>query len=318
MSNILILSAGRRVSLLKGFQDAAHRLGNCRVLAADADPQMRAACHIADQAFVLPRVTSRDYPLALKELCRKYDISLVIPTIDTELAILADMRDEMAACGITLLVCCKNIVATFADKRSTAKFFEDRGLNTPAHYPKSDLKFPLIVKPYDGALSAGVHLVCSEQELTPAMLCNEKNIFCEYIDNKVHSEFTCDLYFNRHGDLKCVVPRKRLEIRGGEVSKGEVCKNDIVPLIFENFSHLDGARGVMTIQLFRHNETKRSTFIEVNPRFGGGYPLSRCAGADYQAWLLQEYLAGQPIDVFDNWTDGTIMLRYDAEVIVKI
>jgi len=216
-----------------------------------------------------------------------------------------------------VLICSNALVSAFADKRLTAQFFEEHELHTPALYPKDALKFPVFVKPYDGSLSAGAHLLKSEKDLTPAILQNEKNIFCEYIDHSAHSEFTCDLYFDRYSDLKCAVPRKRLEVRGGEVSKGEACKNEIVDLLFNSFAHLEGARGVLTVQLFRHDETEQSVFIEVNPRFGGGYPLSRCAGADYQTWLLQEYLGNETIPVFHNWQDGAIMLRYDAEIMTQ-
>ena len=315
--NILVLSAGRRVSLLRGFQDAAGVREGMRVFAADARPALSAACQSADAAFELPRVNTPDYADALLKLCRENDIKLVVPTIDPELPVLAALQPAFAEEDIDLVVCAPSLVDAFADKRNTAEFFRERGLATPGLQSRDDLSYPVFVKPYDGSLSAGAMVVRGPEDLSPAMLANDRNLFCEYIDHEVYDEFTCDLYFDRRGALMCVVPRKRLEVRGGEVAKAEACKNDIVPRLFDVFGQLEGARGPLTLQLFRHRETGDAFFIEVNPRFGGGYPLSRHAGANFQEWLISEYLEGKPPTVFNDWEDGAIMLRYDDEVITR-
>jgi carbamoyl-phosphate synthase large subunit len=56
--------------------------------------------------------------------------------------------------------------------------------------------------------------------------------------------------------------------------------------------------------------------LEINPRFGGGYPLTGAAGADYCAWLIAEYLLNKEIGFFDDWEADLLMLRYDAKVIL--
>ncbi len=201
MSNILILSAGRRVSLVKGFQVAAATRRGVGVVAADAAPEMSAACHAADRASRLPRVGAADYADALFDLCVRDDIRLVVPTIDTELAVLAEMRARFAAAGVALLVCDGALVDAFADKRLTALFFAERGLETAALYGRDAIRYPVFVKPYDGSLSAGAMLVRNAAEMTPSILDNPRNIFCEYIDHAEHTEFTCDLYFDRTGSL---------------------------------------------------------------------------------------------------------------------
>ncbi|MBN2128133.1 MAG: ATP-grasp domain-containing protein, partial [Sedimentisphaerales bacterium] len=76
---------------------------------------------------------------------------------------------------------------------------------------------------------------------------------------------------------------------------------------------LGAGPGVVTLQLFltRRNQIK---FIEINPRFGGGVPLSIRAGADFPRWILQELAGKRPRIGFDKFQDGLVMLRYDAEV----
>jgi carbamoyl-phosphate synthase large subunit len=313
--NVLILSAGRRVSLVKGFQEAGGARG-VRVLAADAAPSLSAACQIADGAYRLPRVSAPDYADALLALCAKEGVRLVIPTIDTELPVLAGQRRRFADAGVTLLVCDGPLIDDFADKRRTAAFFSARGLEVAKIYPRDAIQYPVFVKPFDGSLSVGATLVRAPADMTQAVLDNPRNIFCEYIDHAQHTEFTCDLYYDRKGALTCAVPRQRIEVRGGEVSKGRTVKGDVEQVLFDALAVIDGARGALTVQLFRNDATGRLVFNEVNARFGGGYPLTRHAGADYQAWLIDEYLFDKEILLRRDWKDGVLMLRYDAEVVV--
>ena len=141
-------------------------------------------------------------------------------------------------------------------------------------------------------------------------------MFMEYISSAEYDEYTVDCYFNKHSVLKCAVPRKRIFIRAGEISKGVTKKNRIVTEFMEKLSFLKGAVGCLTIQIFFHKENEKILGIEINPRFGGGYPLSYLAGANYPLWLIKEYLLNQKINVFDDWKDNLLMLRYDAEVLV--
>jgi carbamoyl-phosphate synthase large subunit len=61
-------------------------------------------------------------------------------------------------------------------------------------------------------------------------------------------------------------------------------------------------------------EDKKIKFIEINPRFGGGAPLSIKAGANFPKWILAEVIRKKPQIKFDGFKDGLTMLRYDAEI----
>ena len=56
--------------------------------------------------------------------------------------------------------------------------------------------------------------------------------------------------------------------------------------------------------------------IEINPRFGGGYPLSYNAGGNFPELLIREYFLNEAIEYFDNWKDDMLMLRYDDAVYI--
>jgi carbamoyl-phosphate synthase large subunit len=77
---------------------------------------------------------------------------------------------------------------------------------------------------------------------------------------------------------------------------------------------LDGLRGPMNVQIFCDGEDVN--VIEINLRFGGGYPLAHHAGARFAQWLVDETIGGKSIRS-EGWTEGLVMLRYDAEVIVE-
>ena len=313
MTNVLILSAGRRVSLVRSFQAVAH-VREISVFAADMNPRMSSACQIADNQFRLPHVHDPAYPDALAALCEDQEVALVIPTLDTELAILAHLRASFLARGTTIVVSDGNLIGICRDKRKTASFFAQMGLNSPKVMDPSALSYPLIVKPYDGSLSAGVHVLRSADDLSDTMLTSQRNIFCQYLDPTDYAEYTCDAYFDHAGHIRCVVPRLRIEVRGGEVAKGKTERNNIVPFLRETLTVLRGARGCLTIQIMRHRQTGALYLIEINPRFGGGYPLTSQSGAFYHEWLIREYIDGKAISSFDDWQDGMLMLRYDGEV----
>jgi carbamoyl-phosphate synthase large subunit len=124
------------------------------------------------------------------------------------------------------------------------------------------------------------------------------------------------MYYGKDHKVKSIIPRKRITVRAGEISKGVTCKNRIVDYLKTRLEYIDGAIGCITLQLFYSSCCKRIIGIEINPRFGGGFPLSYIAGGNYPDWLIKEYLFGENIDYFDNWEDNLLMLRYDDEVII--
>lgn len=317
MSNVLLLSAGRRVELVEAFKiEMAKRNLEGHVCATDLQPHLSAACQIADRAFKAPRVTDPGYIDFLLETCLAEGIRLVVPTIDTELLLLACNQSRFAAAGIHLIISDESLVALCRDKRKTSDLFTELGIDTPRIYERSAITFPCFAKPYDGSCSVGATLLPRPDALTSAMLEDEKMMFMEYIDS-THVEYTVDAYYDRMGRLTCAVPRQRIEVRGGEVSKGATRRHFVYEYLLPRLAKLQGARGCITVQVFANEATGRFAALEINPRFGGGYPLSYSAGANYPGWLIDEYLLGHDIEFFDEWENNLLMLRYDAKVLVR-
>src|SRR5208337_2093698 len=125
-----------------------------------------------------------------------------------------------------------------------------------------------------------------------------------------------DILADFAGRVRCVVPRLRMETRTGEISKGMTVKNRaLIDAGKRVVEALPGAMGCITVQCFLTPQGEIQ-FIEINPRFGGGFPLSAQAGADFPRWIIELMLGRNPQIALDGWTDGLLMLRYDEAVFV--
>lgn len=315
--NILITSAGQRVSLVRAFQTEIKReFQYSNVYTVDINPKLAPACIISDGYKKVNRVTDINYIDDLIEICEEWQIKLIIPTIDTELLILSQNKERFRKLGIYIVVSDEKFVSICRDKRLTNLFFIDKNIDIPKQYDKSNFQYPLFIKPYDGSLSKDIFLVNKKEELTEYQMQNSKLMFMEYIDSNIYDEFTIDAYYDRNNELKSVVPRKRLAVRSGEISKGLTLNNYLVEFVKEKLSVIDGAIGCLTVQVFFCEKKLRVVGIEINPRFGGGYPLSYLAGANFPKWIIEEYLLDRSISYFDKWESNLLMLRYDDEVLV--
>jgi carbamoyl-phosphate synthase large subunit len=322
MGNVLISSAGRRVSLVRAFQKELSDLGSeGRVFAIDAKPELSAACAVADKSEAAPALTDPSYTDFLCSFVRRHEIKLIVPTIDTELQLLSAARDHIRDAGAILAVSSPGFLDICRDKRRTQAFFQERGITTPREVPLDNDPFlPLYAKPIDGSSSKDNYLIATPEDLyryRPLLESTPGMIYMEAVNREEWDEYTIDLYYDRDGRLRCAVPRVRLATRSGEVVNATTHRNDLVPLMFDTFGSIPGALGCITLQLFRHRDGGRYIGIEINARFGGGFPLSYAAGANYPGWLLREHLLGQKIATCNDWKAGLTMLRYDQEILVS-
>jgi carbamoyl-phosphate synthase large subunit len=315
--NILFTCIGRRVSLLNCFRAAARELKiKAAVLGTDRT-DISPALRICDEGYVVKSVTHRNYIDQLLTIVRAKKIKLVVPTVDLDLRVLAHNKSKFNKLGCCVLVSDEKVIDICQDKRKTYRFLVKNGFDTPvttsvaAALSKKRFMFPMFVKPWDGYASRGNAVVKSRAEL---------RFYAKKVPNPICQEFvhgaehTCDVFVDFDMKVRCVVPRKRIEVRAGEVSKGRTVKNSRIihkaALLVEK---LGAGPGVITIQLFL-NKNGMVKFIEVNPRFGGGVPLAIKAGANFPKWIIQQMLGKNPRIMFGGFKDGLTMLRYDAEV----
>lgn len=314
---LLVSSAGRRVELINCFRADAQALGiELRVIALDASPELSPACKLADAAYRAPDCRHDEFVPFVEQLVTRESVALIVPTIDPELEILAGAAPRLDALGALVNVSSPQVVAIARDKMRTATILAKHGVRVPrtAHLTAAlsnptQWQTELIVKPVDGSSSIGIRRARSIMELSP-MRDAERYIVQEELQGP---EYTVNIYCDRNGRLRCAVPHRRIAVRGGEVSKGRTERIALLREMAERIAAaLAGCRGAMCFQAIL-DEGGVPALLEINARFGGGFPLAHAAGAHFPRWLLEERL-GLPCTASDDWRDGLTMLRYDSSV----
>ena len=317
MKNILITSAGKRVKLVRIFQKTILEMGsNAKVYTTDMKPAMAPAGIISDGCFLVPKCTTDGFIEDLLDICKEKEIGVIIPTIDPELIVLSNNRQRFKEIGVELMLSETDFIQICRDKRKTSSYFSQIGIAIPKLLDKNHPVFPMFAKPYDGSLSTNIHYIKNKSALTREILDDEKLLFMEYIDKAEYQEFTVDMYFGLDHKVKSIVPRERIEVRAGEINKGITRKNYLVNFLKQRMGYLPGVRGCICAQLFYRESDNDIKGIEINPRFGGGYPLSYYAKANYAEYVIKEYLLHEEIAYNENWLDNTLMLRYDEDIII--
>lgn len=315
--NILILSAGRRVELIKRFIRAKEAMNiNGNIVAVDIS-NTAPAIYFADRRYLIPAIESDDYISSIVEICNKENISLIVPTIDTELLKLSENRNyiekETAA---KILLSEDEVIRICCNKKNTQKFFEENEFGVPQLIDDDDIKncnytFPLFIKPLDGSSSINAFKINNDEELHFFIKYIDKPIIQEYIEG---TEYSVDVFCDFDAKPITIVPRIRIATRSGEIAKGMVDKNrEIIDDIQRLISVLKPI-GHITIQCMK---TKAGIkYIEINPRFGGGAPMSIDAGADSCEGIYR-LLNGESLSYNENYKDKSLFVRFDDSIVIN-
>lgn len=314
-TGVLISSAGRRGALVRLFQQAGGDGSPLAVHGCDMQPAQSAACQLADQAHQVPRCTEIGFIDAIEDIVRQHDIRLIVPTIDTELPIYAAAAPRLAAAGAFVHVSPPAVIACVRDKMATMGHLAGAGVPVPDSCTEQALRadparlgWPVFGKPVSGSASRGLGIYHSPDDLADSF--PEPMMFQPVLSG---AEYTVNMFIDRAGVLRTVVPHLRIQTRAGEVEKGRTERRADLRQLAEGIHRaLPEARGVLCFQVM-DDPRLGPRVIEINARFGGGYPLAHHAGAHFADWLVQEAV-GQPARAHDDWRDGVMMLRYDDAV----
>jgi carbamoyl-phosphate synthase large subunit len=312
--------------LVEAFRAAAKKL-EIRLEIHGADTSgMSPAIHCVDRAHRVLRIDDPKYIDALVRIVDSAEIDAIIPLLDPELPVLAGAADTFNKIGCQPIVGSPTAIRTCQDKLFTYKTLRTAKIDTPRTWPWKELleqpkhRFPYFLKPQRGSAGVGNYIIHNAAELSMLGRRVDDPIVQELIEG---DEYTVDVYCGLDGQPRCAVPRKRLEVRNGEVSKGLIVKDsEIMGIAMGVANVLVGSRGVITVQCIAtkprgRGRSRKVKVIEINPRFGGGVPLSIHAGADFPKWILMELLGRKPRINEGCFKDDVLMLRYDEAVYVK-
>lgn len=317
--NILITSAGRRGALVKYFKKTIEEMKGVKgkVISIDVNP-LSAALYLSDKHYIVPQIFVPNYIDTLLDVCRKEAIRLIIPTIDTELLVLSQNKKQFGENEVIVALSDPKAVEICSDKLKTFQFFKENNIptvDTFSYYQFDKMKninYPLFIKPCSGSASINTYRINNRKEL---------DFFIDYIENPVvqeyaeGQEFTLDILADLGGKVINVVPRERIEVRAGEINKGKTVKDDKLIEYGKIIVEKLGGIGPITIQCFKKGDEIK--FIEINPRFGGGYPLSFAAGVNYPELLIRMVLGEKVTPRLGEFEENLIMLRWEDAVFIK-
>ncbi len=317
---ILFTCVGRRIELLNAFRAAASRLRvDLEIHGADINWLAPAMYHV-DKPHIVPRIRDPRHIPDLLALVKKYRINAVVPLIDSDLLSLSRAAARFREMDCTVVISGEQVIRNCADKLRTYELLKSAGIDTPrtwsaeAALSLTRRRFPYFLKPRSGSAGKGLFRIDNADELRVFVKRNVDAIVQEYVRGTEH---TLDVYTGLDGVPRCVVPRRRIEVRTGEVSKGLIVKDpDIMAVGRRVADVLDDCKGVITVQCMV-TPRKRICVIEVNPRFGGGAPLSIAAGADFPKWLIADLLGRRLRVDYEGYRDNVAMLRFDDSVFVN-
>ncbi|MDO4265347.1 MAG: ATP-grasp domain-containing protein [Eubacteriales bacterium] len=312
--NILLTSAGRRSYLVEYFKEALS--GSGRVYAANAvwSPALLAA----DEGILTPLIYSEEYIPFLKKVCEEKEIGLLVPLFDIDLPVLARHQAQFEAMSVKMAVSSAETLLFCNDKYHMSLKLWKLGIRCPETCISVDdallkidalaMSYPVIVKPRLGMGSLSVCEAYNKAELRALYGLCERQISqsylkyeaaacpkeCVVIQEKLSgNEYGLDVINDLSGNYVTTIVRRKLAMRAGETDEALTLGKDdaeykvlseLGEKISVGFSHV----GNMDVDVIMDPGNMRPYVIDMNARFGGGYPFSHLAGADlpraYVAW----------------------------------
>lgn len=312
--NILFTCAGRRTYLLKYFRENLET--GDKIIATDM--QLSApALQAADVKVQVPAVYADNYIDITLNICKEHNVDMLISLNDLELPILADNKERFESMGVKLIVSSPEVIDICFDKYKTAQWVESIGLNAPKTYvrladakaalARGEISFPLFMKPRWGSGSIGLETIEDIEELDiyyhlllkkiKKTILATASVGDEYImiqEKLTGSEFGLDVMNDLYGNHVAVSVKQKLAMRAGETDKAITCDLPIVremgQKIGENLKHI----GNLDVDIMQRANGDYCV-LELNPRFGGGYPFSYEAGVNMPKAIIN-WVKGKAVD----------------------
>ena len=312
--NILFTCAGRRTYLLKYFKE--NLLEGDKIVATDM--QLSApALQVADVKIQVPAVYDPEYVNITLRICEEQKIDALFSLNDLELPILAENKARFEAIGVKVVVSDPKVIDIAFDKYKTAQWVESLGLTAPKTYVRledcknaleaGEIAFPLFMKPRWGSGSIGLESIADMEELDiyygllmkkiKRTILATASVGDEYImiqEKLTGSEFGLDIMNDLDGKNIGVSVKQKLAMRAGETDKAVTVDLPEVREMGRKIGDALGHIGNLDVDIMQRADGAYCV-LELNPRFGGGFPFSYEAGVNFPKALIQ-MIKGESFD----------------------
>lgn len=313
--NILFTSAGRRSYLIRYFKKVLRGKG---LVHAANSAEICTAFLEADKSVVTPPIHDKDYIGFLLRYSKKSEIRAIIPLLDIDLPVLAAAEKRFHNLGITLVASSVEVARTCNDKWETFGFLSKNGFNTPLTFntlstalraiTQGALGFPVMVKPRWGMASIGIYVAEDMNELYVLHAKAKRDIersclrheSAESGDNAVliqevlsGQEYGLDVINDLNGAYMTTFAKKKIAMRAGETDAAVTVKDAGLSDLGKTISGLLRHKANLDVDIIMSD--KKPYVLEMNARFGGGYPFSHLAGANLPEAIVS-WIEGKPAD----------------------
>ena len=293
------------------------------VICTDANP-LSVGLYYCKKGYIVPKGDDPSFIPKILEISKREDVNAIISGPEEEVLQIAKNRDVFIKEGIIPFVPEYESALTCSDKFKTYNFFIENNIPTPKtifltkdknNLKLEELEFPVILKPRFGRGSKGVYIANDNEELEFII-----SKYCKGSDYLIQEfvegiECTIDVFSDLRGNPLSVVPRKRLAVESGIVTKSQTFYNEEIVNYGYKIAKKLKLIGPSNIQCIIDEKEAIPKFIEVNPRFGGGSILSIKADPTIVDNLIRIVKGEKPVSS-KGFREGLIMLRYYSEVYI--
>lgn len=305
--NILLTSVGRRGYLVQYFKEALN--GNGKVYVSNSNINSPAFKY-ADEWVVSPLIYDNNYIDFLLKYCKKNEIKMLISLFDIDLYVLAKNKDRFKEIGTIVVVSDKDFIQISNDKWLTYKYLINQNIKTPKSYLtisdvdkaliNGEIVFPLIVKPRWGMGSLEIFTADNREELLlfyKKIIRNIKKSYLKYESNQdinksviiqekiIGDEYGVDIINDLNGKYRATAIRKKIGMRAGETDAAEIIYNKEIEGVAKEIANCSKHVGNLDVDIL--SDGSNYYVLEMNARFGGGYPFSHLAGVNLPLALIR-------------------------------
>jgi carbamoyl-phosphate synthase large subunit len=300
---VLFTCAGQRVDIVTEFSRAG-----ATTVVAEAD-RLAPTIYHADHHALVPRIDDPGYVPALVGLVREHDVRLVVPLTDLDQVLLAESRDELAPALV--LLADAEVCRQVGDKYLAHELFTRLGIPSPPSWlpdaVPADARYPLLVKVREGFGSRHIYRAADPWQLAFFLDYTPVESFVQQMC--AGEEFSIDVFCDTDSRCLNAIPRTMIQSKGGESIKGMTIMDTELIEHGCRVAEAIGIVGPANIQCFR--ETDGSLPVtDVNPRFGGAFPLPRAAGSRYPELALALARGERPEPRLGDFREGVFMTRF--------
>jgi carbamoyl-phosphate synthase large subunit len=304
---VLFTCAGQRVDIVSAFARAG-----ATTIAADLD-RLAPALYHADHMALVPRVDDPGYVAALAAIVVEYDVRLVVPLTDLDQEIVSAARDGLAPALV--LAPSPEVCRTMGDKYLAHRFFEEHGIPSPRTWlpgdVPSDVRFPVLVKVREGFGSRHIYRADDPEQLAFHVRATPVESMVQ--ECCLGEEFSIDVLSDVEGRCLNAIPRSMIQSKGGESIKGRSLQDRELIEHGAYVAETIGIVGPANIQCFREPDGSLP-LTDVNPRFGGAFPLPLAAGSRYPELALALARGERPEPRLGEFRAGVVMTRFFSDL----